>query len=83
MLAEHLYQLGHRKLVFISTPFNQLTLAREQRLEGIRKQLELHGVTDGLECWWPTARPRQTARMTAWPYEYSVGRQLTAEADPA
>lgn len=49
MLAEHLYQLGHRKLVFISTPFNQLTLAREQRLEGIRKQLELHGVTDGLE----------------------------------
>ena len=65
MLAEHLYQLGHRKLVFISTPFNQLTLAREQRLEGIRKQLELHGVTDGLE--------------DGLPYEYSVGRQLTAE----
>ena len=66
MLAEHLYQLGHRKLVFISTPFNQLTLAREQRLEGIRKlvadrQAEADSQDDGL------------------PYEYSVGRQLTAE----
>ena len=73
MLAEHLYQLGHRKLVFISTPFNQLTLAREQRLEGIRKQLELHGVTDGLEV---LVADRQDDGL---PYEYSVGRQLTAE----
>lgn len=30
-------------------------------------------------CWWPTARPRQTARDDGLPYEYSVGRQLTAE----
>ena len=49
MLAEHLYQLGHRRFAFLSTPFNQLTLARGQRLEGIRKQLESHGLTDALE----------------------------------
>lgn len=79
MLAEHLYQLGHHKLVFISTPFNQLTLAREQRLEGIRKQLEAHGVTDGLEVLVAERQAEQDSRADGLPYEYSVGRQLTAE----
>ena len=79
MLAEHLYQLGHRKLVFISTPFNQLTLAREQRLEGIRKQLELHGVTDGLEVLVADRQAEADSQDDGLPYEYSVGRQLTAE----
>lgn len=79
MLAEHLYQLGHRKLAFISTPFNQLTLAREQRLEGIRKQLELHGVTDGLEVLVADRQAEADSQDDGLPYEYSVGRQLTAE----
>lgn len=71
MLAEHLYQLGHRKLVFISTPFNQLTLAREQRLEGIRKQLELHGVTDGLEVLVADRQAEADSQDDGLPYEYS------------
>lgn len=79
MLAEHLYQLGHQKLVFISTPFNQLTLAREQRLEGIRRQLESHGVMDGLEVLVAERQAEQDSRDDGLPYEYSVGRQLTAE----
>lgn len=79
LLAEHLYQLGHRKFVFISTPFNQLTLAREQRLEGIRNQLEAHGIKDGLELLVSDSLAEADSRDDGLPYEYSVGRQLTAE----
>ena len=79
MLAEHLYQLGHRRLAFLSTPFNQLTLARGQRLEGIRKQLENHGLSGALEV----VVERQTAEADTqgdgMPYEYTVGRRLTRE----
>ena len=79
LLAEHLYQLGHRKLVFISTPFNQLTLAREQRLEGIRRQLESHGIKDGLEVRVSDGLAEADTQDDGMPYEYTVGRQLTAE----
>ena len=79
MLAEHLYQLGHRKLVFISTPFNQFTLAREQRLAGMRHQLESHGIKDGLEVLAAEKLAEADTQDSGIPYEYSVGRQLTAE----
>ncbi len=77
MLARHLISLGHRKMVFISTPPGQLTLARGQRLDGIRQQLEETGLKDSLEVL--AAEPsRETDRQEDMPYEYSVGRQLTA-----
>lgn len=79
MLAEHLYALGHRKMMFISTPFNQLSLARGQRLEGIQRQLEMHGITDGLEVLSVDRQAELDSRDDGLPYEYSVGRQLTAE----
>lgn len=78
LLAEHLCQLGHRRLVFISTPFNQLSLARSQRLEGIRRQLESHGIRDGLEVL-SAERSAEADALTNMPYEYNVGRALTAE----
>jgi LacI family transcriptional regulator len=78
MLAEHLYQLGHRKCVFISTPLNQLTLAREQRLEGIRRQFESHGVADGVDVLMAEGLAESDSQDDGMPYEYSVGRQLTA-----
>lgn len=79
LLAEHLYQLGHRKLAFISTPFNQFTMAREQRLEGIRRQLESHGVKGGLEVRVADGLPEADTQGDGIPYEYALGRQLTAE----
>ena len=79
LLAEHLYQLGHRRLVFISTPFNQLSLARSQRLEGIRRQLESHGIRDGLEVLSAERNAEADALSNGLPYEYNVGRALTAE----
>ena len=79
LLAEHLCQLGHRRLVFISTPFNQLSLARSQRLEGIRRQLESHGIRDGLEVLSAERNAEADALSNGLPYEYNVGRALTAE----
>lgn len=78
MLAEHLYQLGHRHLMFVSTPFNHLTLAREQRLEGMRRQLASHNVADGLEVLLPDQQEADTA-AEGLPYEYVIGRQLTSQ----
>lgn len=78
LLAEHLYLMGHRKMVFISTPFNQLTLAREQRLEGIRNQMSQYGLNNALEVL-AAERSKEADRQDDMPYEYSVGRQLTAE----
>ena len=77
LLAEHLYQLGHRKLAFLSTPFNQFTLARGQRLEGIRKQLESHGLEDALEVVVEECAEADSP-ADCMPYEYTAGRKLTA-----
>lgn len=80
LLAEHLYRLGHRKFAFFSTPFNQLTLAREQRLEGIRKKLVEHGLSeDALEVIVEDRKVETDSHSGGYPYEYSVGRQLAAE----
>ena len=82
LLAEHLYQLGHRRLVFISTPFNQL-LARAQPAPG-RHSPPAGGARrsgTGSRCSRPTAARRPTRRRTASPYEYNVGRALTRGAD--
>ncbi len=78
MLAEHLYQLGHRKCAFVSTPLNQLTLAREQRLEGIRRQFESHGIKDGVDVLMAEGLLESDSQDDGMPYEYSVGRQVTA-----
>lgn len=78
MLAEHLYALGHRKMVFISTPFNQLTLARGQRLDGIRRQLCRYGLSNALAVL-AAEKSKETDRQEDIPYEYTVGRQMTAQ----
>lgn len=79
LLAEHLYQLGHRKLLFVSTPFNQLTLARGQRLEGIKSQLELRGLQSGLEVLVSDAQKESDRLENELPFEYATGRRLTAD----
>lgn len=81
ILAEHLCGLGHRRFLFVSTPFNQLTLARQQRLEGIRAYLSAHGLGDGcLELLASEAQSETDALPDAMPYEYAVGRELMGQA---
>ena len=78
MISEHLYQLGHRKIAFLTTPLDRFTLARSQRMEGIRQQLERNGIQDGLEIIISDRREQDYDSQGDMPYEYAVGRQLTA-----
>lgn len=81
ILAEHLYNLGHRSFLFVSTPFNQLTLARQQRLEGIRAFLRSRDMpNDCLQILVPDAQTESDDLPGTVPYEYAVGRKLTATA---
>lgn len=83
LLAEHLYTLGHRRVTFISTPMNQMTLARGQRLDGIRHKFQELGQRDGTEvCVETVAAPgmwEADSVMGGLPYECYVGQSLTEE----
>lgn len=79
LLAEHLYQLGHRRIAFFSTPLNRFTMARSQRLEGIRRQMETHGIEGKLEVLVAEHQEQDRSGQSDMPYEYTVGRQLTAK----
>ena len=77
MLAEYLCGLGHKKLAFLSTPMNRWTLARTQRIEGIRKALLSFGISDELDI---MVEEQQESDIShdGLPYEFRVGRHLTA-----
>lgn len=77
MLAEHLCALGHRKLAFVSTPLNQWTLARTQRIEGIRNALLQRGIRDELDVLVEDYQEHDISQ-DGLPYEFMVGRRLTA-----
>lgn len=79
LLAEHLYSLGHRRFAFVSTPVNKFSLARRQRLDGIRAMLEQYGIgPEGLELIVPDKSNEQDSPSDV-PYEYHVGYQLASE----
>ena len=48
LVAEHLYSLGHKKIAYISTPMNILSLSRKRRMEGIYEFFEKNGLKDNL-----------------------------------
>ena len=77
LLLDHLYQQGHRRVAFLTTPLDQFTLARSQRLEGIRKQMEQYGLGDNLEIIVAEQQEKDRMLQTDLPYEYVIGRQLT------
>ena len=43
MMADHLISLGHDKIAYISTPLNNITSSRQNRLDGIRTRLSESG----------------------------------------
>lgn len=74
LVIEHLISLGHRRFAFLSTPINNFTLAREQRLVGIRNVLREHQLEQNL-----TVIFRDTADendLSKSPYEYYTGYEL-------
>lgn len=79
LMGEHLYALGHRRFVFVSTPLKHTTLARRRRLEGLQQILSQLGLPK--EALQVAAPPENTVYSESdssfQPYEYTVGRQLT------
>ena len=79
MMAAHLYELGHRKIAFLSTPLNRLTMARAQRLEGVRQQMVNYGLQDNLEILISDQPELEFDSPDDTPYEYVLGRRLAAD----
>lgn len=77
IMAEHLLELGHRKIAYISTPVDDKQLARSRRLQGIEMQFERHGIKDGVIV--KTKSLAQLGEMPNMFTEYSTGYDLTRE----
>lgn len=79
MLGEHLYQMGHRRFAFISTPFKGASLARGQRLEGLLSMLRNHALPkEALLVMSPSDYfGGGEADRSFQPYEYIVGKKMT------
>lgn len=78
MIAAHLHELGHRKIAFLSTPLNQLTMARSQRLEGVRQQMEQYGLGNNLEVLVSDKLDLKFEALGDTPYDYALGRRMAA-----
>lgn len=78
LLTEHLHQLGHRHIAFFTTPLNRFTMARSQRLEGIRRQMTLHGIEENLELLISDLQ-EQDLRNSSGSYEFSIGQALAKQ----
>lgn len=75
VVADHLLELGHRSFAIISSPRNHWTLARAQRVQGIRDRLEHSGYA--CQLFIQEADEFQENDEDEAPYEYSVGYSLT------
>jgi len=73
ILAEHLIQQGHRKIAYISTPFQNTTNARKYRLDGLRDCLRDAGISDKITVLAGTCEREHLDSS----YEYDCGYSLT------
>jgi LacI family transcriptional regulator len=48
MIAQHLISKGHKHFAFISTPMNEISVARIRRYQGVKAKLEEHGLAENL-----------------------------------
>lgn len=77
LLAEHLFRLDHRDVTFISTPINQTTLSREQRLEGMREYFARQGLEGCVHV--IEADCGSEYAEDGGSYEYQVAQKLTEQ----
>jgi LacI family transcriptional regulator len=73
LVAEHLIQLGHEDMAFISGPVNNMSLSRSKRLEGIKDRLREAGLDGRLIV--ELAEEESESRSGV--YEIEVGYELT------
>lgn len=74
MMAEHLIELGHKKIGFISTPIDNITFGRKKRLLGVRKTIAAHD-----DCELVVKIDNQENEIYDGAYELEVGYKLATE----
>ena len=75
MIARHLRDLGHKKVAFITSPLDGLSLSRQKRLQGLTAVFEEHGLSENL-----IVRAESYERETDdGAYEIELGYRLTRE----
>lgn len=75
IMADHLLSLGHEHFAYVTTPFANISNARQQRFEGIQSRLMEAGLSDHI-----TVRCGNAEReITDSAYEYNVGYELTQQ----
>ena len=77
IMAEHLLNLGHKKIAFISTPIGKCQLARTRRFEGLQLRFNEAGIVDGIVL--KTKEDGNVDTSINSYTEYSTGYELTKE----
>lgn len=77
IITEHLLSLGHKKIAFISTPIDNMTFTRKQRLDGVIDKLKENGLDHSLIVKSATLE-NEYERLTGI-YETEIGHDLTLE----
>lgn len=75
IMADHLLELGHQHIAYISSPFSGITSARMLRLDGIKDRLKEAGLENNLTVYASTNE--QESANSPDPYEYVCGYELT------
>jgi len=75
LVAGHLYGLGHRKVAFVSSPLNGLSLSRQKRLQGVVSVFHDYGSDE-----YPIVKAESFEREADdGAYEIELGYKLTRE----
>lgn len=77
IMGEHLLSLNHTHFAFFSTPFNNVSLARRQRLEGLRQAIREAGLEDNLSIF--SGDHMNESDSSSTPFEYEIGYTLTGQ----
>ncbi|MEY8337665.1 LacI family DNA-binding transcriptional regulator [Lachnospiraceae bacterium 62-35] len=75
IMGEYLLSMKHTHFAFFSTPFNNVSLARHQRLEGLKLALKEAGLENNLSIFAGDYLAESDSSFT--PYEYEIGHTLT------
>jgi LacI family transcriptional regulator len=75
LMGEYLISLNHSYFAFFSTPFNKISLARRQRLDGLKQALSDHGMEQNVEVYSRDYQSESDIHVIS--YEYELGYDLT------
>ena len=85
IIGEYLLSLNHRHFAFFSTPFDNVSLARRQRLEGLTQALKAAGLENQLSIYAEESLTEFEYHTNPYEYEngYILTEQLFERSDPA